>query len=311
MRICSFLPSATEILCALGLTDSVAGVTYECDYPPEVCEKPVVVHSRLPHLANAGDIDRTVRDFLARGESLYQVDVEKLRQIHPDLIVTQDLCHVCAASPGDLASALSVLESVPAVLTLNPNTISDVWRDIELVGNATGGSREATALVSELKRRVLAVEKAVSGKSRPRVLCLEWLDPPFVAGHWVPEMVSRAGGIDVLGRVAEPGFRVDWEAVLRTEAEFVVIMPCGYGLEQTIQELTTMRFPNGWEKLPAVRRGQVFAVDASSYFSRPGPRLATGVEILAHLFHPERTPVSPPAGSVLPWTQASAATNPK
>jgi iron complex transport system substrate-binding protein len=299
MRICSFLPSATEIVYALGLGDSLSGITFECDYPPEARRKTVVVNTRLATDSSAAQIDRQVSEFMARGESLYQVDVEALQGIEPDLIITQDLCRVCAASPGDLTHALETLRRAPRVLSLNPGKLQDVWNDIRTVGEATGRGVEARALVRELERRVAAVERAVSTASRrPRVLCLEWLDPPFVGGHWVPEMVERAGGADVMGRAGEPGFRVTWEKALDAQPEVVVAMPCGYNLGRTVAEFKSTRLPAGWSKLPAVRDGRVFGVDGSSYFSRPGPRLAAGVEILAHAIHPEHAPVRPPAGAV-------------
>jgi len=299
MRICSFLPSATEIVYALGLGDSLSGITYECDYPPEARQKRVVVQTRLTHASNSAEIDRQVSEFMARGESLYQVDIQALQGIEPDLIITQDLCRVCAASPGDLSRALATLPRAPEVLSLNPNSIADVWRDVRAVGEATGRGSEARTLVAELERRVAAVEDAVVGAPRrPRVLCLEWLDPPFVAGHWVPEMVARAGGTDVMGRPGEPGFRSKWEDLLATRPDVVVMMPCGYGLQRTVEEIKTTLFPRGWSELPAVREGRVFAVDASSYFSRPGPRLATGVEVLGRVFHPERVSVSLPADAL-------------
>ncbi len=299
MRICSFLPSATEIVYALGLGGSLSGVTYECDYPPEARQKTVVVNTALDHSSNSGEIDRQVSEFMGRGESLYQIDLKALQQIQPDLIITQDLCRVCAASPGDLGHALTTLPRAPQVLSLNPRNLADVWNDIITVGEATGRGNEARALVEELGRRVAAVERAVSSASeRPRLLCLEWLDPPFVGGHWVPEMVGRAGGTDVLGRTGEPGFRVAWQQVLATKPDVIVAMPCGYNLERTLEEFKSVPFPSGWKELAAVRRGRVFAVDGSSYFSRPGPRLATGVEILAHAIHPELAPAAPPAGAV-------------
>jgi iron complex transport system substrate-binding protein len=287
MRICSFLPSATEMVCALGLADSLVGITYECDYPPEARAKTIVVTSKLSEATSAGEVDRQVSEFMARGESLYQIDAEMLRRIEPDLILTQDLCHVCAASPGDLKEALTHLARAPEVLSLNPNRLADVWNDIRTVGKAAHQTREAEALAASLDRRVNEVEQAASRVSRrPRVACLEWLDPPFVAGHWVPEMIANAGGVDVLGRVAEPGFRSEWAKVYEARPEIIVIAPCGYHLEQTVKEFRAMKFPSGWEKLPAVASARVFAVDASSYFSRPGPRLATGVEILVELIHP-------------------------
>jgi len=301
MRICSFLPSATEIVCALGLTESLAGITFECDYPPEARAKEVVVNTRLSQATGAGEIDRQVSEFMARGESLYQIDVDMLERVAPDLIITQDLCRVCAASPGDLTEALGHLALQPQVLTLNPNRLAEVWEDILTVGKSTHRAREAEALTASLERRVMEVEQAVSRVSkRPRVACLEWLDPPFAAGHWVPEMIAKAGGEDVLGRVAEPGFRTEWAKVYEARPEIIVVAPCGYHLEQTVEEFRGMKFPAGWETVPAVSSGRVFAVDASSYFSRPGPRLATGVEILAQIFHPGLIRVELPPASLAP-----------
>ncbi len=299
MRICSFLPSATEIVYALGLGESLAGITYECDYPPQARAKRVVVNSRLAPVSSSHQLDRQVNEFMARGESLYQIDLEALRGIEPDLIITQDLCRVCAASPGDLADALTKLQPVPQVLSLNPSRLADVWNDIRAVGEAAGRGHEASSLVEELERRVAAVERAVrAAPARPRVLCLEWLDPPFVGGHWVPEMVERAGGIDVLGRASQPGFRVEWDQVLEAQPEVIVAMPCGYDLKRTIEDFKVTPLPAGWHRLPAVRASRLYAVDGSAYFSRPGPRLAAGVEILAHALHPTLAPVSPPAEAI-------------
>ena len=299
MRICSFLPSATEILYALGLEESVEGVSYVCDYPPAARTKPVVVNTRMPQTTDPGETDRLVNEFVSRGESLYKVDLEALERIQPDLIITQDLCHVCAASPGDLGTSLAALPRAPRVLSLSPRTLADVWNDIRTVGQATGQGSQAEALVEELESRVGAVERAVKGvTNRPRVVCLEWLSPPFIAGHWVPEMVERAGGMDLMGRVGEPGFRTDWDKVLGAQPDVVVVMPCGYHLDETVEEFHHMRLPPAWNELPAVLTRRVFAVDASSYFSRPGPRLADGVEILAHLCHPDRAPVPPAADAV-------------
>ena len=288
MRICSFLPSATETLYELGACDSVAGVTFECDFPPEAKTKPVIVHTRLRHSEDPAEIDRQVSEFVARGESLYEVDQAAVQAIEPDLIITQDLCHVCAASPGDLGSALATLARKPEVLSLNPRSLGDVWKDILSIGRAIGRISQARMLVAELEGRVSAVAKAVSDSpDRPHVACLEWLDPPFVAGHWVPEMVAWAGGVDVFGKATKPSFRTTWADVLKENPEVIIIMPCGYGLEAAVKECTAMTLPEGWDSLQAVRNGRVFAVDSSSYFSRPGPRLAAGVEILASILHPE------------------------
>jgi iron complex transport system substrate-binding protein len=299
MRICSFLPSATETLYALGLGDDVAGVTFECDYPAEARQKAVVVHTNLPLGLRAPEIDSAVNDFVRRGESLYQVDLPELARIDPDLIITQDLCHVCAASPDDLGAALGQLPHAPQVLTLSPKTLEEVWQGIRRVGDATGHAEKSARIVEELKARVSRVQAAINQAKLKRTLCLEWLDPPFIAGHWVPEMVACSGGIDVLGRAGEPGFRSDWDSVLSSNAEAVVLMPCGYNLRQTIDEFRSMRLPEAWERLPAVEKGRVFAVHASAYFSRPGPRLVEGIEILTHVLHPELAPVGPPPHSVV------------
>jgi iron complex transport system substrate-binding protein len=285
MKICSLLPSATEILFALGLGDQVAGVSHECDFPPAAKSKSVLIKSRITHTESAAAIDRQVREFLERGESLYSVDFERLREIEPDLIVTQDLCHVCAATPDDLGVALAHLQRQPRIVTLNPHSLADVCADIRAVGGATGCPERADALVAEFERDIAIVERSLTGLDRPRILCLEWLDPPYVAGHWVPEMVERAGGVDVLGRAGKPSFRVDWENLLASRPEVIVIMPCGYGLSTAEAEFHKMAFPSGWKDLPAVRNGRVFIVEASGYFSRPGPRLAAGLAILANAIH--------------------------
>ena len=285
MKICSLLPSATEILFALGLGDQVEGVSHECDFPPEAKSKPILIKSRISHTESAVAIDRQVREFLERGESLYSVDFESLRAIEPDIIVTQDLCHVCAATPDDLGAALAHLQRQPQVVTLNPHSLADVCADIRTVGEATGRAEQANALVAEFERGIANVERSVAGLDRPRVLCLEWLDPPYVAGHWVPEMVERAGGVDVLGHQGKPSFRVDWETVLAARPEVIVIMPCGYSLAAAETEFRNLPLPNGWSDLPAVRDGRVFVVEASGYFSRPGPRLAVGLAILAGAIH--------------------------
>jgi iron complex transport system substrate-binding protein len=287
MRICSFLPSSTEIVYALGLEDSLAGVTFECDYPAEARQKPVVVHTKLPHGLSPEEIDRQVNEFAARGESLYRLDLEKLQEIQPDLIITQDLCHVCAASPHDLGAVLPNLPKPPRVLSLQPHCLDDVWQDIVKVGQATGRELEAIRLVAELKGRITRVRTlaAQSSLRRPRVLCLEWVNPPFIAGHWVPEMVALAGGEDVLGKAGVPSYRATWEQVNASQPEIILFMPCGYAAAQACNEVEAFRFPEGWRDLPAVRDGRVYAVDATSYFSRPGPRLAEGLEILLSVIH--------------------------
>jgi iron complex transport system substrate-binding protein len=285
MKICSLLPSGTEILFALGLGDQVAGVSHECDFPPEAKSKTVLIKSRISHTQSAAAIDWEVREFLERGESLYSIDFELLRAIQPDIIVTQDLCHVCAATPDDLGAALAHLERQPRVLTLNPHSLADVCSDIHTLGEATGRVEQANAVVDEFERGIANAERSVAGLDRPRVLCLEWLDPPYVAGHWVPEMVERAGGIDVLGHAGKPSFRVDWDTALAARPGVIVIMPCGYSLATAEAEFRNTQLPRGWENLPAVRDGRVFVVEASGYFSRPGPRLTAGMAVLAGAIH--------------------------
>jgi len=287
MRICSLLPSATEILFALGLGDSVAGVTHECDFPPEAAKKPRLIRPRVDSKTAPAELDRQVTELVRRGESIYGVDAELLRSISPDLIVTQDLCHVCAASPDDLATALSRMPKRPRVLSLTPHSLAAVWDDIRRVGEVTCCRREAQALALSLEQRVAAIEmKAAQTATRPRVLCLEWLDPFYVGGHWVPEMVAKAGGEDVLGRRGEPSVRVTAEQIAESRPEVIVVMPCGYSLERAATECAKLVLPDSWRLLPAVEGRRVFAVDANSYFSRPGPRLAYGVAILGEILHP-------------------------
>jgi iron complex transport system substrate-binding protein len=288
VQICSLLPSATEILYALGLGDSVAGVSHECDFPPEAAKKPALIHPRLNLEVPPAEMDRQVGELIARGESIYLVDSDLLASLAPDLIVTQDLCHVCTASPDDLAGALTRLPKRPRVLSLTPHTLADVWDDIRRVGDATHRRRDAQALTLTLEQKVAAIEmQAARAAKRPRVLCLEWLDPFYVGGHWVPEMVSRAGGEDVLGLPGKPSYKVTAEQVADSRADIVLVMPCGYNAERASAEWRSFKAPDSWRDLPAMRAGQIFAVDANSYFSRPGPRLAEGVAIVAHLLHPE------------------------
>lgn len=283
MRICSFLPSATETLFALGLGDSVVGVTYECDYPAEARLKPMVVFSNLQPALLEREIHREVKDSSATGRSLYRLDAEKLRALAPDLIITQDLCQVCAASPNDLAAVLAGLTPRPEVLCLNSHTVAEVLKDVLKVGIATGHAVEAQHLVARLKGQINEAGSKRSADA-PRVLCLEWLDPPFVAGHWVPEMVALAGGIDVLGKVGEHGREVDWQTIAASDPDVILAMPCGFHTQEVEAELKKVPFPAEWHALRAVRNDRVFAVDASSYFSRPGPRIAEGVTVLADLF---------------------------
>lgn len=292
MHICSLLPSATEILFALGLGDSVVGVTHECDFPPEAATKPPLIRPRVDPQALPAVIDRQVTELVSRGESIYSVDAELLASLAPDLIITQDLCHVCAASPDDLATALAHFSKRPKILSLTPHSLAEVWDDIRKIGEATGRRRDAQGLAITLEQRVAAIEVRVANAPRPRALCLEWMDPFYIAGHWVPEMVVKAGGEDVLGRAGESSFRATAEQIAETAAEIILVMPCGYSSRRAAGEFSFKDLPSSWDKLPAIRDRRVFAVDANSYFSRPGPRLSDGVGLLAHLFHPQIVPLN-------------------
>jgi iron complex transport system substrate-binding protein len=288
MRICSLLPSATEIAYAIGLGDSIIGVSHECDFPADAASKPSLLRTRVDPQAPSAEIDRQVSEIIARGESLYAVDAEMLHTLAPDLILTQDLCHVCAASPDDLATALTRFARPPQVLSLTPRSLDEVWDDIRRVGEATGRQCQANTVASGLRKRVEDIRAlAAQATSRPRVLCLEWLDPYYVGGHWVPEMVSCAGGEDALGRLREPSFKVTIDEIAHSRADLIVVMPCGYDAARAAVECQAFRFPESWRDLPAVRDHRAFAVDANAYFSRPGPRLADGIALLAHLFHPD------------------------
>jgi iron complex transport system substrate-binding protein len=298
IRICSLLPSATEIAYAIGLGDCVLGVSHECDFPADAATKPSLLRTRIDPHAPPVEIDRAVSAIIARGESIYAVDAELLGSLAPNLILTQDLCHVCAASPDDLATALARFARPPRVLSLTPRSLDEVWGDVRRVGQATGRERDADELASALARRVASIAAvATSARSRPRVLCLEWLDPYYVGGHWIPEMVFHAGGEDVFGRLREPSFKVTAEQIAESRAEVIVVMPCGHDSARAAQECELKRFPVSWNELPAVRDHRVYAVDANAYFSRPGPRLADGVELLAHLIHPDLFSAGGLAGS--------------
>jgi iron complex transport system substrate-binding protein len=285
MRIVSLLPSATEILFALGFDREVAGVSHECDFPEQARSKRVVIQSRIPHDASPSEIDRLVREYVSRGESLYAVDARALEELAPDLIITQDLCQVCAASPDDLATALARFAERPEVLCLNPQDLGDVWRDILWVGEQTRRGRAAEALLEEVGERLGRLEELVAQTSeRPRVAFLEWLQPFYAGGHWVPEMIELAGGRDVLGRMHTPSFRVTLEDIVAAAPDIILVSPCGYGAEQARAEYLSMAHSEEWNALPAVRSGRVYALEANSYFSRPGPRLITGIEALAGVF---------------------------
>jgi iron complex transport system substrate-binding protein len=310
MRVVSLLPSATEILFALGLDKEIVGVSHECDYPARARAKRVVIHSRLPQDAPPAEIDRLVREYVSRGESLYSVDAEALAELAPDLIITQDLCQVCAASPDDLAGTLARFPRRPEVLCLDAQDLGDVWRDILWVGEATFRGHEAEALLKKIGTRLGELERQLEGvEHRPRVAVLEWLQPFYVAGHWVPDMIEAAGGQDALGRKRTPSFRVSAADVIEAAPEILLIAQCGYTAKQARDEYLAMSFPEEWAAIPAVNNSRVYALDASGYFSRPGPRLISGIEALAKILHPEVV-VRPEAESVAIPIASPAATHP-
>jgi len=288
-RIVSFLPAATEMACALGLADQIVGVSHECDFPPVMRAKPIVVRNALDLASLAPiEIDRVVSMAMRAGESLYAVDEPLLRALAPDVILTQDLCQVCAPSGNDVTRVIGTLEPRPEVLYFTPRTLADVDADLRMLGDATGRANEAQALLASSTRRLDSIASQLRGIThRPRVFFAEWIDPIFCAGHWVPEMIERAGGHDSLGRSGADSVRVAWDEVIAAAPEVVVIAPCGFSLAGARAQVEALASRAGWESLPAVRNRRVYAVDANSYFARPAPRLVDGIELLAHLFHPD------------------------
>ena len=289
MRICSLLPGATEIAFALGLGDEVVGVTHECDHPAEARHKPVVVRSLIDsNRMTSIEIDRWVSERLRNKQGLYIIDEERLREAAPDVILTQGLCDVCAIDYNEVVNASAILASKPKIVSLTPNCLTDVLSDVARVGEATGQGHKAEQVVRDLEQRISAVrERAARLSARPRVACLEWFDPIYAAGHWVPEMVELAGGQDGFGRKGEPSEKIDWKKVVEGAPDVIVLMPCGFDIKRTAKEATTLEQLEGWHDLPAVKAGRVFAVNGHAFFSRPGPRLIDGLEILAEIIHSE------------------------
>lgn len=288
MRIASLLPSATEIVCALGLADCLIGVSHECDYPADVVAGlPKLTRSAIPHGLSSAEIDAAVSERLRRGESLYLLEGETIEALQPNLLITQELCDVCAVSYNDVCNLARWLPNNPPVIALTPPDLLGIFADIRTIATATGMTARGEEFITHLQARLTAVESAVAGRPRPRVFGLEWLDPPFAAGHWVPQMIALAGGEEVLGRAGEKSFRVTWDQVIAAQPEVILLMPCGYSQEAAQREWDALPKPAGWESLPAVQQGCVYALDANSYCSRPAPRVVDGVAQLARLFHPE------------------------
>jgi len=290
VRVVSFLPSATEIIFALGAQDCLVGVTDKCDFPPEAKAKPVVVTSNLPTEGlSSAEIDAAVRNHLQRGEPLFRLDAGLLKKLRPDLIIAQAVCDVCAAAHREVATALGAVPEAK-VLWLNPSTLGEVLNDIVRVAEALGVRERGEKLVAQLRNRLEAVQtKTQKVNRRPRVWVAEWVDPPFCCGHWVPEMVEIAGGVEGLGKKGQPSRRIAWEEVLAWQPEVIVLAPCGYRLEETLRDAETLRNLPDWTNLPAAQNNRIYAIDGN-LISCPGPRLVDGVELLAHLLHPDRFP---------------------
>jgi iron complex transport system substrate-binding protein len=289
MRIVSLVPDGTEIAFALGLDDHLVGVTHECDWPPAALAKPSVVRTAMPdHVAtDSASIDAFVRARAEAGEPMYELDEELLRRLKPDLLITQSLCDVCAVSESLVGRAVQILDGAVELVVLSPRTFEEVLADVHTVAKATGREAEAGAVVAEARDRVGAVRARIAGRDAPRVVVLEWLDPPWASGHWTPELVEAAGGREMLGVAGVPSRAATWEEVVAVEPEVIVVAPCGFTVERSLRETGMLNVRPGWSTLPAVRDGRVWVVDANAFLSRPGPRLVRGLEVLAACIHPD------------------------
>jgi iron complex transport system substrate-binding protein len=292
-RIASLLPSATEIVCALGLADRVVGVSHECDYPAEICGRPVLTAPKIAPDDGSAEIHAAIERLVREGLGVYRIDHERLKAVAPDVIVTQDQCDVCAVPLADVtAAARRVLDRAVDVVSLRPSRVGDLWDDIARVGTATGASAAVEPLVEALRARLALLRRTADGVTRrPRVAVIEWIEPLMVAGNWVPDLVELAGGSP--RHLVEPGAhsgRLEWTALAAYEPEVIVIAPCGFSVARTQRDLHRLTAQPAWPTLPAVRSGRVYLVDGNVYLNRPGPRLVDGGEILAHLVHPDVFP---------------------
>jgi iron complex transport system substrate-binding protein len=288
MRIASLLPSATEIVCALGMEPELVAVTHECDYPDAVRAKPVLTRSVLSGDSSSVEIDRHIRQLVHQGSSIYALDAGLLEALHPDLILTQELCEVCAVSYPIVEQAARRLGSSPQLVSLEPESLDDVFQNIVFVGGLTGRQDAARQVCDALRRRVAALEECVANKPRRRVVCLEWVVPPYNCGHWTPELVTLAGGEELLGVARQPAHPLEWQQVIDAQPEVVVVMACGFSLDRSLREVEAAR--GRFDALPA----EIWVVDGNAYFSRPGPRLVDSVEIMAGILHPDALEAPPP-----------------
>ncbi|QPD05055.1 MAG: hypothetical protein Nkreftii_002829 [Candidatus Nitrospira kreftii] len=296
MRICSLVPGATEVVASLGLTDHLVGISHECDFPPSIRQVPVLIEPRVEaHLTASLDIDQRVKELVSSGSPLYQLNEQAFHLARPDVILTQDLCHVCAVTPDQLARAIQSVPLPPDILTLSPTTLEDMIHDIERIAGAVDRLERGHALAAELRRRLSHINQKNMGiHSRPRVVCLEWLDPLFVAGHWVPEMIDLAGGHDVLGSRHAPSYETTWREVETAHPDMLIVMPCGYSIDRTLNELKQSGPVQETWRQACEQWPNLYVVDAASYFSRPGPRLVDGVELLESILHPHpHLPIDP------------------
>lgn len=287
VRIVSLLPSATEIVCALGLSDALVGISHDCDYPPTVTGKPVLSEAVIMTTLSSGEIDRRIRGQLHQGLSVYHLDQAQLGRLEPTLILTQELCEVCAPSFSLVEAAARRAGSDSRIVSLEPHGLDDIFDNITLLGSLTGRDDPADTLVERLRTRIRQVRNAVAHRSRPTVVCLEWLDPLFVAGHWVPEMVQAAGGSDLLGYPRAHSSVIEWPAIVEADPDVLVLMPCGFDLDRTRDEAELLKGLPGWRELKAIRTRRVYVTNGTAYFNRPGPRVIDGLEILAAILHPQ------------------------
>jgi len=285
MRIISLVPNGTEILFAVGAGELVVGVSHECDFPAEARTRPALTGSALTPGMTAAEVDAAVSAQVGSGASLYTLDEERIAGLDPDVIVTQQLCPVCAVSTEQVDGAVRPLARCPEVISLDPQSLADIFEDIRRIGDLTSRADRAVALLENLQVRLDVVSATVEGKPCPRVLALEWLDPPFAGGHWVPEMIAHAGGEDVIAKPGDHSARLTWEQVAAADPDVIVVMPCGFDEAGAREQIATIADRPEWQALRAVREGQVYPVDANGCFSRPGPRLVDGVERLAAILH--------------------------
>lgn len=289
MRIVSLLPSATEILCALGLGDQLVGISHECDYPPEICHLPVVTNSRITKGASSAQIDREVREHLSESDALYHLNMAMLARLKPDFLVTQALCDVCAVSADDVNDAAQTLISCPDVINLEPMSLQDVFDTMTLVGDKTGHQEQAKQWLAQARKRVADVMHLGSQiAAKPRVAFLEWLDPLFNAGHWTPELIELAGGEDCLGNMHQPSRTIAQQELIDSQPEMLIVGLCGFGIDRAEQEVSALLSIPEVRQLPCVKNNQVYLVDGNWYFNRPGPRLVDSLELLASILHPEK-----------------------